>query len=387
MTERRLPASLTHCPTRGDEGRLRESAVKSTRAPHQIRMRGSGRAIAVVGYLWLSALCGCGAGPQGASTGGHAGTAATGGGSGGAVSVDGGPSQARIIDTYEQLVDVQPPRFGWVVNDSARGEAQTAYQIIVAADEATITANEGMLWDSGKVASAQQYGVTYAGPALAKTTKYWWKVRTWNKEGHASPWSGANSFVTGFFQPTDWDHGAQWIRHPQSTSAANDAPATFRKSFMVTKPVKQAFLYVTGLGQFVASLNGKKVGNHEIDPAWTDYDKLVNYVTFDVTAVDRHGCERPRRHARKRLVERHGLERRPSVRGHAHARPTARRLQRRDVDGGCERPDLEGDRQAHHLDGAPRRSRAYDARKLPDGWNTGTFDDSAWVAAAAATAP
>ena len=30
---------------------------------------------------------------------------------------------------------------------------------------------------------------------------------------------------------------------------------------------------------------------------------------------------------------------------------------------------------------------SYDARKLPDGWNTGAFDDSAWVAAAAATAP
>ena len=231
-------------------------------------------------------------------------------------------------------VDIQAPRFAWVVNDSARAEAQTAYQIIVAADEAAITANQGTLWDSGKVASAQQYGVAYAGPELAKTTKYWWKVRTWNKEDRASAWSAANTFVTGFFQPTDWDRGAQWIRHPQSVSATTDIPATFRKSFSISKPVKQAFLYVTGLGQFVASMNGKKIGNHEIDPAWTDYDKLMNYVTFDVTSIDRHRRERHRRHARQRLVERHGLERRAFVRGDANARATARRLHRRDVDGG-----------------------------------------------------
>ena len=182
-------------------------------------MRDSGRVIAMVGYLWLSALCGCGKGPQGADRGAS-------GGAG-----DGAPTQTRILDNFDQIVDVQAPRFGWVVNDSARAEAQTAYQIIVAADEATITANQGMLWDSGKVASAQQYGVAYGGPALAKTTKYWWKVRTWNKEDHASPWSAATTFVTGFFQPTDWDHGAQWIRHPQSTSATTDDAADVSQVF------------------------------------------------------------------------------------------------------------------------------------------------------------
>jgi hypothetical protein len=228
---------------------------------------------------------GGGAGGQ-ASGGGNAnvgGDAGSGGAAGGG-SVDGEPTQTRLLDNFEQLgVDEPKPRFAWVVNDSSRAQAQTAYQIIVAADEAELAANQGKLWDSGKIASAQQYGVEYAGAALTKTTKYWWKVRTWNKEDHASPWSAANTFVTGFFQATDWDRGAQWIRHPKSVSAATDAPPMFRKAFSVDKPVKQAFLYVTGLGQFVASLNGKKVGNHHIDPAWTDYDHTMSYVTFDVT--------------------------------------------------------------------------------------------------------
>jgi hypothetical protein len=116
--------------------------------------------------------------------------------------VDGEPTQTRLLDNFEQLgVDKPKPRFAWVVNDSSRAQAQTAYQIIVAADEAYIVANQGKLWDSGKVASAQQYGVEYAGAALTKTTKYWWKVRTWNKEDHASPWSAASTFVTKLRRP------------------------------------------------------------------------------------------------------------------------------------------------------------------------------------------
>ena len=84
-------------------------------------------------------------------------------------------------------------------------------------------------------------------------------------------------------------------------------------------------------------------------------------------AIDRHGRERHRRHARKRLVERHGPKRRAFVRGDANARPTARRLQRRHVDGGGERPDVEGEHQPHHLHGAPRHRkirRAEVARRM-----------------------
>ena len=320
---------------------------------------------------------------------GNGGSGGNGGGSGGsgAGGGGGGPTQTRIVDNFEQMgVDVQAPRFAWVVNDSARAEAQTAYQIIVAADEGAITSNQGTLWDSGKVASAQQYGVTYAGPALAKTTKYWWKVRTWNKEDRASAWSAASTFVTGFFQPTDWDRGAQWIRHPQSVSATTDVPAMFRKSFSISKPVKQAFLYVTGLGQFVASMNGKKIGNHEIDPAWTDYDKLVNYVTFDVTqsivtganaigvmlgsgwlnATDQSGV---RSFGVMRMLAQLHVVYSDGTSMEVVSDPTWKA-----ITGPTTYTEFHG-------------IEKYDARKLPDGWNTGTFDDSAWVAAAAATAP
>lgn len=59
-------------------------------------------------------------------------------------------------------------------------------------------------------------------------------------------------------------------------------PFYARKEFEVTKEVASSTAKVCGLGQFVFWLNGKKVDDHELDPGWTAYDKLIEYVTFDV---------------------------------------------------------------------------------------------------------
>jgi alpha-L-rhamnosidase len=63
----------------------------------------------------------------------------------------------------------------------------------------------------------------------------------------------------------------------------------FRKEFTVSKKVSSAWLYISGLGQFNSFLNGAKIGDNVIDPAWTDYSKTVNYVTFDLTSKLRTG--------------------------------------------------------------------------------------------------
>ncbi len=202
------------------------------------------------------------------------------------------PTHTRIIDNFSGLgIDNETPRFGWWVDDPDRGEIQTAYQVIVADNDADLEKTEttGTLWNSGRVNSRQQYGITYAGKKLRCLTKYWWKVRTWDKAGQASPWSSPISFVTAFFDRSDWDLHASWIRHPQAISKDVDPLPIFRKTFAVDKPVKQAWLMISGLGQFNAFLNGVKVGDDVIDPAWTDYDKTVTYVMFDVTSGLRAG--------------------------------------------------------------------------------------------------
>ena len=57
----------------------------------------------------------------------------------------------------------------------------------------------------------------------------------------------------------------------------------FRKVFELNKSVKSASVYVCGLGYYELRLNGNKVGNHVLDPAFTRYDKRALYVTYDVT--------------------------------------------------------------------------------------------------------
>lgn len=67
------------------------------------------------------------------------------------------------------------------------------------------------------------------------------------------------------------------------------APFVVRKEFSVSKEVRSARASVCGLGQFIFYINGRKAGDHELDPGWTDYNKLIQYVTFDVTDYLRHG--------------------------------------------------------------------------------------------------
>ena len=46
------------------------------------------------------------------------------------------------------------PDFSWTFSDSATGDNQSAWRIIVSADLSQINLNAGDMWDSGKAASA-----------------------------------------------------------------------------------------------------------------------------------------------------------------------------------------------------------------------------------------
>ncbi len=299
------------------------------------------------------------------------------------------PSHVRIIDFFEQLgIDTPSPRFGWVGNAALgdRGERQTAYEIIVSAKEAEIRANRGTLWDSGKVASAQQYGISYGGPALTKTTKYWWKVRAWDNDSQPSPWSDEASFITGFFQLSDWNPSGQWIAAPESVTTKAGPRPMFRKTFQADKPVRNAYLYVTGLGQFVASLNGTKVGNHEIDPAWTDYDRTVDYVTFDVTSQVKTGGNALGVMLGSGWLGSHDSA---GIRNFGPLRLRAQ-LHLEYSDGTSQEVVSDASwkvAQSPFTSTELHGAEDYDARMEQPGWNTDSFDDSSWANASIANSP
>ena len=200
------------------------------------------------------------------------------------------PINLKVQDNTDQLgIDVKNPGFAWYLTDSERGEKQTAYRIIVASSQKNIDANTGDIWDSGKVTSGNQYGVKFAGKALVSNTKYWWKVAAWDKDNKQSDWSAVKTFITGFLSPSDWS--ASWIK---SGSNITSEPYMLRKQFSINKTISYASANICGVGQFELHLNGLKVGDHELDPGWTEYSKSQQYVTFDLTSLlqNREKCDR-----------------------------------------------------------------------------------------------
>ena len=183
-------------------------------------------------------------------------------------------------------LDVAQPHLTWKLTAGERAERQTAYQVMISSTCADLDAERADLWDSGKVASDETANVVYAGKPLVSRQSCFWKVRVWDKAGQASPWSAVASWEMGLLDPAAW--GARWIG--QTTDVEQQPLPLFRHEFSVSGKVQRARLYISGLGYHEARLNGEKVGDHHLDPAYTRYDKRVLYVTHDVTKLLRRGA-------------------------------------------------------------------------------------------------
>ncbi|HOZ48047.1 MAG TPA: family 78 glycoside hydrolase catalytic domain [Candidatus Hydrogenedentes bacterium] len=176
-------------------------------------------------------------------------------------------------------LDTPRPRFSWVLDSDRRGMIQRAYQVLVASLPERLAEDSGDLWDSGKVPSDESVNVEYRGKKLASRQSCCWKVRVWDDVGEVSPWSAPATFEMGLLDPSDW-HG-RWIGLAGEEAAA--VSPLLRKEFAVAGPVKRARLYAAGIGWSEYYLNGKRIGDHVLDPAATDYDKRIFYVVHDVT--------------------------------------------------------------------------------------------------------
>jgi hypothetical protein len=183
-------------------------------------------------------------------------------------------------------VDVARPRLNWVLDSARRGERQSAYQVLVASSEQSLAAGRGDLWDSGRVSSSDSIQVEYRGKSLVSHQRCWWKVRAWDADGKVSAWSAPAHWAMGMMAPADWK--AHWISRAVPNTPETPAPL-FRKEFRIAKPIRRAVAYVSGLGFQETRLNGYRIGDRALEPAWTDYRQRIFYSTDDVTALLRPG--------------------------------------------------------------------------------------------------
>ncbi|MCR5792658.1 MAG: family 78 glycoside hydrolase catalytic domain [Lachnospiraceae bacterium] len=105
------------------------------------------------------------------------------------------------------------PNFSWKMNSATQGQKQTAYQIKVAKDKTMKT----IVWDSKKVAKDTSLEIKYAGQDLLASTRYYWNVTVWDKDGKAIT-SDTAYFETGLMDETAWND-ATWISAPDVTTS------------------------------------------------------------------------------------------------------------------------------------------------------------------------
>jgi len=217
-------------------------------------------------------------GSGGSSAGGGAGHPADAGD--GDAGVTGGPFRVSRMRTEYRVnplgIDVRQPRLDWQLLSDQRGQKQTAYQVVVASSEANLAADQGDLWDSGKVISDQSIQVVYQGAPLSSRQQAFWKVRVWDKDDVPSSYSAMASWEMGLISPSDWTaswiggsaplatSGLQWIWYPEGDPLTS-APAGsrfFRKTFTLTaaSSVKSAICTVSGDNQFDLYVNSARVG-------------------------------------------------------------------------------------------------------------------------------
>lgn len=190
-------------------------------------------------------------------------------------------------------IDTQAPLLGWQLRSPERGQSQSAYEIQVATSADNLRQGKGLVWKSGKIAGAQNMGIRYAGKNLKPFTRYYWKVRVYTPDGKVSDWSQSAWWETAMLRTSDWK--AAWIddgsHAPERTEDfyKEDPAPQFRKTFHAAKPVREARLYIAGLGYYEASLNGVRVGDQVLDPGWTNFGKQILYTTYDITPLLQSG--------------------------------------------------------------------------------------------------
>jgi alpha-L-rhamnosidase len=251
-------------------------------------------------------------------------------------------------------IDVPQPRFSWVLEHAARGERQTAYQVVVSSKA---EAPAGDQWDSGKVSNGQSVHVVYAGKPITSGQTYYWKVRYWDSGDRASPYSAAARFETGLLESADWK--GKWI------GGANQ----MRKEFTLPDRPVRARVYVAGLGYYELRINGRKVGDHVLDPAWTTYDKRVLYTVYDITERLRPGANAVG------VMLGEGWFKSRALRMQIHA----------EMEGG-QTVDVATDAMWKTMPGPIQsdsvyNGEVYDARLETPGWDRAGFDDAHWKAA------
>lgn len=277
-------------------------------------------------------------------------------------------------------IDVLNPRLSWMLsaNPTDRNVFQTAYQVQVCIDNPTFTSSN-LVWETGKIMSDQSTQVVYNGLPTASLKRYFWRVKYWDNKGRESEWSQPSFWEMGLLKSTDWK--ARWIEAdiPLNNELPDPCPY-LRKEFKVHKKLKSARLYITSLGLYEAYLNGNKIGNDLLTPGWTNYEKRIQYQTYEITNLIK-----PEANSFGIILGdgwyKGNISRKPDDEKNSQKLALLVQVSLEFVDG--EIKYIISDNSWKSSVGPIKMSdlyngEFYDARDVLEGWNTPGYDDTKW---------
>lgn len=177
-------------------------------------------------------------------------------------------------------LEVMTPRLSWQMKATNRGAKQTAYQILVADNEADLKKDNGNIWNSGMVKSEQSIKVDYAGKPIESRKRYFWKVKIWNEKNKPTPYSQSTWWEMALLKKEDWS--AHWI----GKNGTEGKSIELQKEFNLSKRATRARIYVTGVGAYHLIFNGKKVGQDILTPGFINDAKIIPYQIYEISNED-----------------------------------------------------------------------------------------------------
>lgn len=190
----------------------------------------------------------------------------------------------RIHINYETnpvgISDV--PQFGWEIESDRRNVLQKWYQLQIAENREF----SELIYDSGEVMSEQSAYIRPRDINLRPAFKYYVRVRVADKKEETA-WSEESYFVTSLLSEP-WK--APFMSAETEDFYKECSKGTYvRGVFVLKKQIKEAYAFTTALGLYNFFLNGEKVGEDEMTPGWTSYNRHLLYQTYEVTALLKEG--------------------------------------------------------------------------------------------------